>query len=105
MNEEMFLTWKIKVEPVLESKADEWRMLGYERASKEDVWNIFIARLPRIEVPERIRFHWIVAEIFHLKTHDYMNWLTISAYKAPNWFENEEPVNFRLNNLKTSEDE
>ncbi|MBU9720690.1 MULTISPECIES: post-transcriptional regulator [Bacillaceae] len=84
--------WKREMDVVLESKAEEWFIFGYGRVSKEDVWNCFMAKLPRIDVPSEIRFHWITAQLFHLKANDYMNWLTLQAYKAPNLFSDGEPL-------------
>ncbi|UTR09265.1 post-transcriptional regulator [Evansella sp. LMS18] len=102
MEKEKIQVWKEEIEPVLNSKAEELQMLGYENVSPEDVWECFTAKLPRIEVPEEVRPHWIVAEVFRLRAHDYMNWLTVAAYKGPDWFKDDEPVDGRLSTRKNS---
>ncbi|MFA9557182.1 post-transcriptional regulator [Evansella sp. AB-rgal1] len=104
MDEQQWLVWKNKVDIVLTSKAEEWKLFGYN-VTKEDVWGCFMSKLPRIDIPETIRYHWLVAELFHMKVNDYMNWLTLQAYRGPNWFDSEEPVTFRLDNFRKEKEE
>lgn len=92
INESQWEKWKLEVEPVLVSKVEEWHLLGYKRATIDDVWDCFKAKLPRIEVPETITLSWLVGEIFHLKANDYMNWLTLQSYKAPSLFKDDGPI-------------
>lgn len=94
-----FSSWKTELEPVIRSKAEEWQLLGYETVSKEDVWKCFLEKMKKKDVPETIRLYWITAELFNLKVNDYMNALTVQAYKGPNWFHDEEPIdfNFKIN--------
>ncbi|UCZ54358.1 post-transcriptional regulator [Bacillus shivajii] len=87
-----FSNWKAEVEPVIQSKAEEWNLLGYHRVSKEDVWKCFLEKVKKMEVPDQVRPHWVVSVIFSLKVNDYMNYLTIEAYKGPSWFNDEEPI-------------
>ncbi|RKL68565.1 hypothetical protein CR203_00485 [Salipaludibacillus neizhouensis] len=97
MTKEQWGYWKLKLEPVIESKAEEWHILGYDRVTEKEVWECFLTKLEKNkERPEPVRSHWMVAELFHLKANDYMTWLTIEAYKGPEWFENEEPIDFSL---------
>ncbi|MBU9712512.1 post-transcriptional regulator [Evansella tamaricis] len=97
MDEVKWEDWKREVDIVLQSKAEEWHIFGYGRVSKDDVWDCFIAKLPRLDVPDRIRYHWIVAQLFHLQANDYMNWLTLQAYKGPNLFSEGDPLHSLLN--------
>ncbi|ADU29764.1 post-transcriptional regulator [Evansella cellulosilytica] len=92
--------WKKEVKPVLQSKAEEWQLLGHDRVSQEDVWACFMSMLPRLDVPETLRPHWVVQQLFHLNVNHYMNWLTLEAYRGPSWFNDEEPIDFRLNHYE-----
>ncbi|MCE7793759.1 post-transcriptional regulator [Salipaludibacillus sp. CUR1] len=95
---EQWSYWKIKLEPIIQSKVEEWHMLGYENVTEKDVWECFIAKMEKNkDKPDKIRTHWIAAELFRLKANDYMNLLTIEAYKGPDWFDRDEPVDVRLN--------
>ncbi|SDY47626.1 Post-transcriptional regulator [Evansella caseinilytica] len=94
MNEDRWKTWETEMEVVLLSKAEEWQLLGYDQVTKEDVWQCFLSKLPRLDVPDPVRPHWLAAELFHMKANDYMNWLTLQAYKGPNWFEDDKAISF-----------
>ncbi|WP_078577224.1 post-transcriptional regulator [Salipaludibacillus agaradhaerens] len=101
MVNEQWSYWKMKLEPVIQSKVEEWKMLGYEKISEKDVWECFMIKVEKSkERPEKIRSHWMVSELFSLKVNDYMNLVTVAAYKGPEWFHNEQPVDFRLNQFE-----
>lgn len=103
MTEKEWEGWKTKLGPVIKSKAEEWQLLGYERVTEEDVWNCFMAKSPRLEIPEQVQTHWLVQELFRLKANDYMNWLTMEAYKGPSWFNKEKEMEFSLETLTKKE--
>jgi len=72
--------WKAYIHPVLESKVQEFKLLGYSKVTLEDVWNCLVERVWKGN-PER-RLHEIVQEVYHLSTTEYMNYMTIDAYQA-----------------------
>ncbi|MDG5786443.1 post-transcriptional regulator [Evansella sp. AB-P1] len=100
MTEEQWEEWKKEVDTILDSKVEEWKLLGYEKVKKEEIWDCFMKKLPRLDAPEPMRLYWVVSELFHLKVNDYMNWLTLEAYQGPSWFDNEDAVSFRLDSFK-----
>jgi hypothetical protein len=100
VTKEQWSYWRLKLEPVIQSKVEEFHILGYDTATAKDIWECFIVKLEKNkERPEKIRSHWMVAELFRLKANDYMTSLTIEAYKGPGWFNNEDPIDFRLNSF------
>lgn len=96
IDEKEWEEWKREMDPILVSKVEEWRLYGYEKVTKDDLWECFKAKLPRLEVPVPMRPSWLVAELFILKVNDYMNWLTLQAYKGPDLFEDDEPIDFEI---------
>lgn len=72
--------WKAMVIPALESKAKEFHLMGYERASTEDVWTCLVQKVWKGD-PEK-RIYEVVQDIFHLTTATYISYLTISAYQS-----------------------
>lgn len=95
---EQWSYWKIKLEPVIKSKVEEWHIFGYDKVTEKDVWDCFITKLEKNKQrPEKIRSHWMVAQLFHLKVNDYMTFLTIQAYKGPEWFNHDERIDYDLN--------
>ncbi|WP_062049759.1 post-transcriptional regulator [Bacillus sp. JCM 19034] len=82
---QQFDVWKEEVEPALRSKVDEFHLLGYDRATKEEVWKCVLYQLRKKK--EFIHKHAFVNHILTLKSQTYMTWLTIHAYNDPtDWF-------------------
>ena len=83
-NMEEIKRWKEKVDPAITSKAEDFQLIGYDRVTKEEVWECLLARLERKK--ETYRLHQLVAAIMSLSINEYMNWLTIRAYQGPDLF-------------------
>ncbi|MFC0473635.1 post-transcriptional regulator [Halalkalibacter kiskunsagensis] len=82
---QQFEVWRSDVEQVIISKVDEFRFLGYDRATADDVWDCVLYQLRKKQ--EFIHLNSFVNEILTLKPHIFMNWLTIRAYQDPtDWF-------------------
>jgi hypothetical protein len=66
------------IEGLCDSKAEEFRMYGYEDVTGEQIWEC---------VSEDYRRGWprlnrLVNDIMSLKANRFMNWLLISVYKT-----------------------
>lgn len=72
--------WKQYIEPVLKSKVQEFKLLGYNKVTQEEIWNCLVERIWKGN-PER-RLHEIVQDVYHLSANEYMNYMTIDAYQA-----------------------
>lgn len=86
----MMEEWKKEVFPALESKLDEFHLLGYNGATTDEIWDCLLARMKRNNDLEDIQLHRLVNEIMRLSTNEYMNWLTIHAYKGTDMFSKQE---------------
>ena len=42
-----FSMWREEVDVVLESKREEFALLGYPKATKEDIWNCVMEKLKK----------------------------------------------------------
>jgi len=82
---QQFEVWKQDVTPALTSKIEEFHFLGYDKATEEELWECVLAKLKKEK--QLVRIHHLVNKILTLKATDYMTWLTVGAYKEPNWFE------------------
>ncbi|MCT8139539.1 post-transcriptional regulator [Anaerobacillus sp. CMMVII] len=92
VEQQQFEVWKDDVMPALTSKVEEFHMLGYDRATEEELWECVLAKLRKEK--KFVQINHLVSVILTLKVNDYMTWLTVGAYKAPNWFTSEEPPNW-----------
>jgi hypothetical protein len=82
---QQFEVWRIDIEPVLISKVDEFHLLGYNRATVDDIWNCVLYQLRKKK--EFIHLHHFVNEVLTLKPQTFMTWLTVRAYSDPtDWF-------------------
>jgi hypothetical protein len=67
------------VEELCGSKAKEFRMLGYEHVTGEDIWSCISHKYAKTGVPP---VHRLVNDILSLKVTQFMNWITMQAYKG-----------------------
>ncbi|MEC5422068.1 post-transcriptional regulator [Virgibacillus sp. C22-A2] len=71
--------WKAMIIPALESKASEFRLMGYSQATVEDVWKCLDQKVWKGD-PEK-RIHEVVQDVLHLGSSIYMSYLTLKAYQ------------------------
>jgi hypothetical protein len=70
---------EIMFEELCESKAEEFRLLGYDQVTAEDIWACVSEKYKKKGPPQ---LHQIVSDILSLRTTKFMNYLTMSAYKG-----------------------
>lgn len=66
------------MEDILESKVNEFHLLGYDKATKQSIWTCLEAGIWK-ENPE-LYVSRVVGDIFELKPNTYMNHLTFQTY-------------------------
>ncbi|WP_078552668.1 post-transcriptional regulator [Bacillus alkalicellulosilyticus] len=84
---QQFDVWKENVLPALQSKLDELHLLGYEKATLEEVWECVMYKLRKKK--HFMHLHTFVNFILRIKPTEYMTWLTVESYQADDWFANE----------------
>ncbi|WP_242224368.1 post-transcriptional regulator [Bacillus cereus group sp. BfR-BA-01380] len=76
--------YREQLQIVLDSKVEEFQMLGYDRVTLEDVWKCLKDRKWK-RVGANVRLHELVNDVLTLTANDYMTYLTMKAYQAPLW--------------------
>ncbi|MBP1968774.1 hypothetical protein J2Z83_000868 [Virgibacillus natechei] len=71
--------WKPFVKPALDSKVNEFRVMGYSKATEEDIWNCLVQKVWKGNPNKRL--HEIVQDVFHLGSNIYLSYLTVNAYQ------------------------
>jgi hypothetical protein len=66
------------IESICSSKAEEFRMLGYEQVVGPDIWNCVSDKYIKSGIPPLYK---VVNDILSLKVTQFMNWMTMSIYK------------------------
>jgi hypothetical protein len=64
------------IEELCNSKAEEFRMLGYETITGKEIWDCASAKYK--EMPP---LHRLVNDILSLRPTQLMNWMTLSVWK------------------------
>ncbi|PYZ98806.1 hypothetical protein CR205_09605 [Alteribacter lacisalsi] len=107
MNRANFDSWKEELMPALESKAEEWQMFGYEKVTVEDVWQCATVKwqkdIKRGDLEEPFRIHRLLGDVMSLKSSEYMNFLTMEAYKAPDYFGRDQEEQVSLDEMDLDE--
>ncbi|KON86920.1 post-transcriptional regulator [Sporosarcina globispora] len=82
--------FRTAVKPALESKLDEFQLLGYKQVTEEGLWG-FLAKKKWKKPKENVRLFEIVEEIMEVKVSEYIHYATIEAFKGADFaFDNEE---------------
>lgn len=74
--------WKHLLKPVLHTKVSDFKLMGYSRATEEDVWKCLVQKVWKGD-PEK-RLYEVVGDIFHLSNNIYMSYLTVESYQEDN---------------------
>ncbi|WP_422660193.1 post-transcriptional regulator [Paenibacillus sp. EC2-1] len=69
----------VTIEMICSSKAEEFRMVGYEYVTSDDVWRCVSSKYEKQGIPS---LHQLVNDVLSLKATSLMNYMTISAYKG-----------------------
>jgi uncharacterized protein with HEPN domain len=76
--------WKEILQPVLQSKLEEFHIMGYESVTKDEIWKFIEVKLTKKQ--QEWMLHELVNSIFRLRVNDFMNWLTIEAFQSDSMF-------------------
>lgn len=73
--------FRSQVGPALQSKLEEFRLLGYKAISEPELWE-FLLKKKWKKATEEIKLHQVIQDILSVKVSDYISFATIEAYKA-----------------------
>ncbi|WP_409297499.1 post-transcriptional regulator [Peribacillus sp. SCS-26] len=77
--------YREKVRPALDSKLDEFALLGYGEVKEDELW-LYLTRKKWKKPKEDIRLFEVVEDILSLTVSEFMNFTTIEAFKQPSIF-------------------
>ncbi|ANE48925.1 hypothetical protein SY83_14015 [Paenibacillus swuensis] len=61
------------------SKAEEFQMIGYEHVTGTEIWECVLGKYKKTGIPA---MHQVVNDILSLKVTNFMNHMTMSAYRG-----------------------
>ena len=69
----------LDIKMLCKSKAEEFRMIGYEHVTAKDIWNCVSSKYEKEGTPPVYK---IVNDILSLKVTGFMNFMTMAAYRG-----------------------
>ncbi|MFX3624531.1 MAG: post-transcriptional regulator [Ectobacillus sp.] len=74
--------YREQLKVVLESKVEEFQILGYDQVTAQEIWDCLKSKKwkKRTEEP---KLYQLVNDVLSLSTSDYMTYITMAAYQAP----------------------
>ncbi|OCA91227.1 post-transcriptional regulator [Bacillus sp. FJAT-27225] len=82
--------YRDKLFPVLESKLEEFRLLGNDSISEEALWGYLIKKKWKKDKGEKL-LHELVQDVLTVKISDFISYATMETYKeSPFSLDNEE---------------
>lgn len=67
------------IEQLCESKAEEFRLIGYDRVTGSDVWECVSDKYHKKGTPP---LYQVVNDILSLKVTQFMNFITLNMYRG-----------------------
>lgn len=69
--------WKSYIQPALKSKQSEFKLIGYEEVTEDEIWRCLEDKIWKGN-PEK-RLYEVIQDVFHLPANTYMNYIQIGA--------------------------
>ncbi|WPP43585.1 post-transcriptional regulator [Paenibacillus hunanensis] len=66
------------IESLCQSKIEEFKLLGYEQITSEELWDCLNSKYSKQGMP---RLYELVNDILSMKPNQLMHYLTMSSYK------------------------
>ena len=82
--EDLVEAYRGQLQVVLESKVEEFQMIGYDRVTTEDIWKCLKSKKWK-KVDSDVRLYELVNDVLTLTANEYMTYLTVEAYQEPLW--------------------
>lgn len=81
--------FRCEVKPALQSKLEEFRLLGYDSIDEDGLWEFLIRKKWKKE-KEEIKIYQVIQEILSVKVSDFISYATVEALKDTEFSLNDE---------------
>jgi hypothetical protein len=68
-----------QLERLCQSKAEEFRLLGYEHVDSREIWECVYDAYRKKGIPP---LYQVVNDVLSLKATEFMNWCTLNAFRG-----------------------
>lgn len=71
--------WKPMIKRVVDSKVNEFTLLGYGDVTSKVVWDCLLTKVWKNDQTKML--HEVVQDVLHLNGHVYMSYIAMESYK------------------------
>lgn len=72
--------WREMIRPALSSKCDEFKLIGYQEVTENELWSCLEEKIWKGN--PRKRLYEVTADILHLSSSTYMNYIRVGALQV-----------------------
>lgn len=81
MEQSVYESFRLQVQPVLSSKLEEFRLLGYDSITETELWEFLIKKKWK-KAKDEPKLHKIIQDILTIKVSDFISYAAIESYKS-----------------------
>ncbi|WP_066365486.1 post-transcriptional regulator [Neobacillus fumarioli] len=81
MEQSVYESFRLQVQPVLSSKLEEFRLLGYDSITETELWEFLIKKKWK-KAKDEPKLHQIIQDILTIKVSDFISYAAIESYKS-----------------------
>ncbi|WP_459499304.1 post-transcriptional regulator [Bacillus sp. C1] len=82
--EDLVEVYRGQLQVVLESKVEEFQLIGYDRVTTDDIWKCLKSKKWK-KIDSEVKLYELVNDVLTLTGNEYMTYLTVEAYQEPLW--------------------
>ncbi|MED3624463.1 post-transcriptional regulator [Neobacillus thermocopriae] len=73
--------YRSQVQPAILSKLEEFRLLGTDSVTEDDLWEFLMKKKWRKEKKDELKLFEMIQDILSVKVSDYISFATIESFK------------------------
>jgi len=81
VEQSVYESFRLQVQPVLSSKLEEFRLLGYDSITETELWEFLIKKKWK-KAKDEPKLHQIIQDILTIKVSDFISYAAIESYKS-----------------------
>lgn len=83
---EQYEEWRPAIQPFLQSKLEEFHLLGVNRMTHEELWPFILQVIEKKHKKEQLSFNQFVNRVMQISVNDYMNKIRMEMFTSTDLF-------------------
>ncbi len=85
---EQYEEWRETIQPFLQSKLEEFHLLGVTRITHDELWPFLLQTIAKKHKKENLSFNQFVNSVMKVSVNDYMNKIRMEMFTTADLFKN-----------------